>query len=45
MERDRWGWGVSMATALGPSGLTVRDDEGDGIEHGLRSDLSSCDGM
>ena len=36
----RWR-GVSVATAVRPSSLAVRDDEGDGVEHRLGSDLSS----
>lgn len=36
-----WGRGVSVTTALRPTCLAVRDDEGDGVEHRLRSDLSS----
>lgn len=41
MERYGWGHGISVTTALCPSGLAVGDDEGDCVVHRLRSDLSS----
>lgn len=39
MERNRRGQGFPVAAAVRPSGLTVGDDEGDRVEHRLRSDL------
>lgn len=40
MERYGWGQGVSVTAALCPSGLAIGDNEGDCVEHRLRSDLS-----
>lgn len=41
VQRHGWGRGVSVTTVLHPTCLAVRDDESDGVEHRLRSDLSS----
>lgn len=41
MEGNRWGWGISMTTAIFRARLAIRDDEGDNVGHRIWTDLSS----
>lgn len=41
MQRNGGRWSVSMTTAVCFSRLPIRDDYGDGVPDGLRSNLSS----